>query len=311
MIPTLIPLAAVGHSLQLILSKIGRPPGEACLQANLAVFVFDYIARQKLGGINFSYFVLKQLPILPPDTYTEALLDLIVPRVLELTYTAHDMEPFARDLGYEGPPFVWDEERRARLRAELDGIYAHPYGISRDDFAYILDTFPIVARKDFDQYGEYRTKRLCLEAYDHFSPETLRALEMEVREIETMLRRLIVRALDNDPGQLPSDLRVELLEQRSQHRGNRAGDTVPSLRDLLASAYMRQLDKAVRSDPAWPELESRFGPRQDFKRHIFRLNEFRNPLAHVRGVREDVRQGGEAAIAWFRERLDGDTPSSF
>ena len=56
--------------------------------------------------------------------------------------------PFARDLGYDGPPFVWDEERRAQLRADLDGIYAHLYGLSRDDFAYILDTFPIVARKD-------------------------------------------------------------------------------------------------------------------------------------------------------------------
>jgi hypothetical protein len=96
------------------------------------------------------------------------LLGLIVPRVLELTYTAWDLEPFARDCGYDGPPYRWDEERRARLRAELDGIYAHLYGLSRDDFSFILDQFPIVERTDRKQHNEYRTKRLCLEAYDRF-----------------------------------------------------------------------------------------------------------------------------------------------
>jgi hypothetical protein len=87
-------------------------------------------------------------------------------RVSELVYTAWDMEPFARDLGDEGPPFVWDEERRGLLRAELDAAYFHLYGVERDDVDYILDTFPIVKRKDIARFGEYRTKRLILEIYD-------------------------------------------------------------------------------------------------------------------------------------------------
>jgi hypothetical protein len=66
------------------------------------------------------------------------------------------------------PPFVWDEERRAILRAELDGLYAHLYTLTRDELAYILDTFPIVRRKDEGRYGEYRTKRLVLEAHEEF-----------------------------------------------------------------------------------------------------------------------------------------------
>lgn len=69
-------------------------------------------------------------------------------RVLELTYTAWDLEPFARDVGWDGPPFRWDQARRFLLRAELDAAFFHLYGISRDDTAYILDTFPIVRKND-------------------------------------------------------------------------------------------------------------------------------------------------------------------
>jgi hypothetical protein len=86
--------------------------------------------------------------------------------VLELTYTAWDLEPFARDCGYEGPPFRWDEARRFLLRCELDAAFFHLYGINRDDTAYILDTFPIVKRKDIAAHGSYRTQETILKIYD-------------------------------------------------------------------------------------------------------------------------------------------------
>ena len=149
--------------------------------------------------MNFNFFIVKQLPVLPPETYTPALLDQIVPRVLELVYTAWDLAPFARDLGYEGDPFPWDEERRALLRAELDGIYAHLYGLNRDDFAYILDQFPIVKRKDEAAFGEYRTARLCLEAYDYFSKTAREKLRSAVEEIEIHLTQFVVRRLGQRP----------------------------------------------------------------------------------------------------------------
>ncbi len=85
---------------------------------------------------------------------------------MELSYITYDMEPFARDLGDEGAPFRWDEERRALLRAELDAAYFHLYVIGRDDADYIMETFPIVRRRDEERFGEYRTKRLILEIYD-------------------------------------------------------------------------------------------------------------------------------------------------
>ena len=76
------------------------------------------------------------------------------------------MEPFARDLGDDGPPFRWDEDRRFLIRAELDAAFFHLYGIDRDDVDYIMETFPIVKRKDIAAHGTYRTKDKILEIYD-------------------------------------------------------------------------------------------------------------------------------------------------
>ncbi|MBN0002224.1 hypothetical protein JTL74_33805, partial [Pseudomonas aeruginosa] len=88
---------------------------------------------------HMNYFIYKQLPVLPPDRYTEADLAFIVPLVLELTYTTHDLAAWARDLGYEGPPFAFDPDRRATLRAELDAYYAKLYGLTEEELRYILD----------------------------------------------------------------------------------------------------------------------------------------------------------------------------
>ena len=88
--------------------------------------------------------------------------DLVRDHVLRLTYTAHDMAPFARDLGNHGPPFAWDEEERRHLRARLDALYFHLYGLSREDASYVLDTFPIVRKQDEAAFGRYRTRDLIL-----------------------------------------------------------------------------------------------------------------------------------------------------
>ncbi|MGD2089553.1 MAG: N-6 DNA methylase [Candidatus Aminicenantes bacterium] len=147
------------------------------LLANLNAFVFDFVTRSKVGGLQISHFILKQLPVVPPIQYTEStsweqsikLAEWITPRVLELTYTAWDLRDFAKDCGYDGPPFVWDEERRFLLRCELDAAYFHLYGISKEDVDYIMDSFPIVKRKDQTKYGSYRTKEKILEIYEKMS----------------------------------------------------------------------------------------------------------------------------------------------
>ena len=143
----------------------------AFLLANMNSFVLDFVARTKVGGLHVNHFVLKQLPFSPVTRKDEVVAtwcspEFVVPRVLELTFTAWDLESFARDLGYHGPPFRWDAERRFLLRCELDAGFFHIYGLSRADTDYVMDSFPIVRKNDERAHGEYRTKRVILEIYD-------------------------------------------------------------------------------------------------------------------------------------------------
>jgi hypothetical protein len=137
------------------------------LLGNLNSFVVDYAARQKIGGQTLNFFIVEQFPVLPPKTYEKEWhgvlpADFIKQRVLELSYTAHDLKGFASDMGYDGPPFAWDEERRLHLRCQLDALYFHLYGLSRDEAGEVLDTFPIVKRQDEAAHGTFRTKDLIL-----------------------------------------------------------------------------------------------------------------------------------------------------
>jgi hypothetical protein len=157
-----LPPVGVGHTMPLLFAEGNR----TLLFATLDSFACDWVLRQSIGGTHLTYFIIKQLAVPPPSFFCEAHLTFLKARVLELTYTAWDLAGFARDQGYDGPPFRWDEERRFLIRCELDALYFHLYGIARDDVDYILDTFPIVRRKDEAAYGEYRTKRVILEIYD-------------------------------------------------------------------------------------------------------------------------------------------------
>jgi hypothetical protein len=170
-VAALIPRAAVGNNFPLALAEV-EPKLVGCLYANLCAFAFDYAVRQKAGGTHLNYFIFKQLPVLEPSTYSNtppwaacSASDWILSRVLELTYTAWDLQSFAGDVGYAGPPFRWEPNRRFLLRAEVDAAFFHLYGISHDDADYILETFPIVKKNDEKAHGEYRTKRVILEIY--------------------------------------------------------------------------------------------------------------------------------------------------
>ena len=137
------------------------------LVANMNSFAFDFIARQKVHGQTLNLFIVEQLPVISPADYDRRFGDttareLVRDHVLRLTCTAHDMAPFARDLGCDGPPFIWNPAQRRHLRARLDALYFHLYGLSRADTAYVLDTFPIVHRQDEAAFGRYRTRDLIL-----------------------------------------------------------------------------------------------------------------------------------------------------
>lgn len=183
-IASVMPLAGIGNKIPLFLfgNQVEAPQAAAFL-ANLSSLALDFAARQKIGGTTLNYFYLKQFPVLPIDRYTEADLAFIVPRVLELTYTAHDLSGWAQDLGYGGEPFPFDPARRATLRAELDAYYAKLYGLTRDELCYILDpadvmgedypseTFRVLKNRELKEFGEYRTQRLVLAAWDALETE--------------------------------------------------------------------------------------------------------------------------------------------
>lgn len=239
---SLMPRVGVGNKMPLVFAATGGRVLLACLQAAVVSLVSDFITRQKIGGTSMTFFYVKQLPVLPPDAYTPASTRFIVPRVLELTYTAHDMKPFAEDVwqdaddelraeierqwrenkaaSSEAPssvhspltaPFVWLDDRRAVLRAELDAFYAALYGLTRKQLRYILDphglsakeledilapwedptcsgphllpaepaldfpgeTFRVLKEKEEKQFGEYRTRHLVLEAWERLNREGL------------------------------------------------------------------------------------------------------------------------------------------
>ena len=183
----------LGDSVTLLYAERGTVP-VASLCAMLTSLVYDYTVRQKVGGTNMNIFFVKQLPVLTPDQIPSAMQWQIVKRVAELCYFNHDMDGWASELWDEmneeqraelpqlgaQQPWIYDPERRAILQAELDAIFAHLYGLNTEDLRYILDpedvcgkgcineTFRVLKDNEIRQYGEYRTKRLVLEAWNKF-----------------------------------------------------------------------------------------------------------------------------------------------
>ena len=226
MVTSIIPLVGVGNSAPIFLFDQITPTLCTCLDANSACIPFDFTNRFKIGGTNLNFFIVKQFPVIPPNRYSKEEKKFIISRVIELSFTAYDLLPFAQDilneigvetwndwfphspLAVDGSPvpFPWDEDRRAVLRAELDAYYARLYGLNRKQLRYILDpadltarelddildpweevadpldpagydarraasdfpgeTFRVLKEKEIRQYGEYRTRRLVLEAWE-------------------------------------------------------------------------------------------------------------------------------------------------
>ena len=185
LIASMIPAYAAGDSMFFLYTGVKSIQKNLALYANLNSLPLDWVSRQKLGGVNFSYYYFKQLPVLPPEKYTQTDLEFIEKRVLELTYTAEDMQPFAEALDYHGEPFKFDPVRRHQLKSELDAFYAKLYGLTRDELRYILDpadvmgseypseTFRVLKNKEMKEFGEYRTQRLVLEAWDKLEQQDL------------------------------------------------------------------------------------------------------------------------------------------
>ncbi|MBW2119305.1 MAG: N-6 DNA methylase, partial [Deltaproteobacteria bacterium] len=173
----IIPWTTVSYTLYLITCREDIQSKMVCLLANMNSFIGDYFVRQKTSQPSLPIGVIHESVFLPPGYYSRdvpwckntPLADWITKRVLELSYNAWDLEDFAKDHGYKGPPFRWDEERRFLIRCELDAAFFHLYGVKEDQLDYIMNTFPTVRHKDLKRYGEYRTKKTILELFDQMN----------------------------------------------------------------------------------------------------------------------------------------------
>ena len=186
MIAAIVPGTVAGNTLPLLVDQAMGAREASLLLANFNALAFDYITRQKAQTTHLNWYILEQLPVIAPARFDKPLptaftaaaraaglmnghhanptvADFVIPQVLALSYTAHDLAPFARDLGYVDaagkplPPIVWnDDERRARLAA-LDALFFWLYGLGADDAAYVMAQFPIVREQDERAFGRFRT----------------------------------------------------------------------------------------------------------------------------------------------------------
>ena len=171
MIATIVPWAGFTNKVPILLADSGEGgAGASCLVANLNSLALDYVAKRKVHGTTMNWFLVEQLPMIAPDDYDRPFgdttaRDLVKDHVLRLCYTAWDLQPFARDLGYEGDPFIWNPTERRQLRARLDALFFHLYGLDEADAAYILDQFPVLEKNERREHDKYLTKELVLGHY--------------------------------------------------------------------------------------------------------------------------------------------------
>ncbi|NLB49750.1 MAG: hypothetical protein GX807_02935, partial [Erysipelotrichia bacterium] len=168
-ISTIIPSCPTGNSMPVfIFNDVIENKAEIglLLCSNFNTFIYDFVCRMKMGSRNINFFIIKQLPLINIHSYPFKVKNKIVQNGLKLSFTSFSLQEFASDAGFEGEPFRWNDEERFKLKCELDAIYGHLYGLTRGEFDYILETFPIVKRKDMEKYGTYRTKDTILQLYD-------------------------------------------------------------------------------------------------------------------------------------------------
>jgi hypothetical protein len=270
-IMAVFPKGAVGNTINLALALAANEA--AFLVANANSFIFDFCCRQKVSGTDINIWIFKQLPVISLNRYAEScswsngaetFQNWILSRVLELTYTAWDLQAFAKECGWSGPPFRWDEQRRFLLRCEIDAAYFHLYlptdkdgawrlthgettedlaqlkqnfSDARDAVSYIMDTFPIVRRRDEGMFnGVYRTKQFILEIYD--------AMQEAIRTGQPYQSRL------NPPPGPPIDENGKFVDYAKIESNPPAHIHLP--RERANAAAELHLSDLTRSFPSWP-----------------------------------------------------------
>jgi hypothetical protein len=327
---SLLPEAGFGNSSPLIRSAEGVLKQSALL-ANMSSLVLDFVCRQKLGGNNLNFFYVKQLPIIPPEKFTNKDLQFIVPRVLELTYTAWDLKAFADDVWQEAGndlreliearwkdnldaielpeterpkwaqetdgefpfyPFRWDTNYRLTIQCELDAYFAWKYELEEEELKYILDpTQSELAGKGF-------------------RGETFRVLKDKEQKKYNEFRtyRLVMEAWKRRPWDEPAQVQLRKKATSSTARNYRLAKRMPYAMAHIIDRYSRQPRYArhlgrVKMEKLLHGIEAIVGV--DFGRV---------PIKHDYGPADiqllDLAQNNASELAYFKtveERKDKDS----
>lgn len=151
-----------GNSL--LVTKAGTASTEQLmvLTGILDSFVLDFVLRSRVST-NINMFYLYQLPI-PRLTVKDTSFAPIRNCAARLICTTAEFDDLAKEVGLKSHKHgATDPDERAQLRAELDGLVAHLYGLTEEEFTHILGTFPLV---------EPSIKEAALAAFRQFAPKT-------------------------------------------------------------------------------------------------------------------------------------------
>jgi len=153
----------MGHSAQMVGISQDLKPLLLRFYAAISSFAFDFVVRQKLGGTNVTFSITEQFVMPSPETMRQA--PAIEQVVCRLYSASASMCSRFESMGFPCEMTPCNEAARGADRARIDAWAFKLFGYTLDEVDHVMDTFPIVRKKDEAEHGEYRTKRLILEAF--------------------------------------------------------------------------------------------------------------------------------------------------
>ncbi len=172
MIASVLPYTAVGNKVPILLADHSARSA-ACFLGNINSLAYDFACRQKIGNVTLNWYIVRQTPVFPPQTFDQTfqgqkLRDWVAERVAELTYIAHDLDAWGRDLDFAEEPYTWDGERRRELRVDLEALFFSLYGLGEDEVDHIFESFWSVKEDEIEEHGEYKLKQQVLDRLSEF-----------------------------------------------------------------------------------------------------------------------------------------------
>jgi hypothetical protein len=147
MIATCLSEVACGNSVPVFAleppepSDVGFTSEEShlALSACLNSFVFDFVLRRRMSGNNLNYFILEECPLPAVRSFDMEIWRAVAAIACRLSFGHYRFCRELDRLGHRTLPVISSEAvLPKRLRAALDVLIAHLYGLSLDELRVVL-----------------------------------------------------------------------------------------------------------------------------------------------------------------------------